>query len=266
SLFDGSIPGIPHFVYTDHTRLACLQYPEFNPRDLPGVKFIELEKQVYQNATLNFTMSSNISQSLIEDYSCSPQQISCVYCGANIQVKKDESFTKDRYKKKNILFVGKKWGRKGGELLAEAFPQVLDSHPDAVLTIVGCTPDLNLPNCNIVGTIPLADVKAYFKQASIFCLPTRIEPFGIVFLEAMACKLPIVASNIGAIPEFVIEGRNGYMIGENDPQQLAQRIIELIDSPEKCETFGEYGHKLLWDRYTWEQTGLRIRKNIEQFL
>mgnify|MGYP000229529810 CR=1 FL=1 len=266
SLFDASIPGIPHFVYTDHTHLASLQYPAYNPHDLPCKELIKLERQVYQNATANFTMSSNISKSMIEDYSCSPEKVSCVYCGANIQVQEDESFTEDRYFHKNILFVGKDWERKGGPLLAEAFKTVLNHHSDATLTVVGCTPDLNLPNCNVVGEISLPNVKEYFKQASIFCLPTKIEPFGIVFLEAMACKLPIVASNIGAIPEFIIEDENGYMVEPNNSQQLARRIIDLISSPEKCKAFGEYGYELFWNRYTWEKTGLRIRKNIEQFL
>lgn len=266
SLFNASIPGIPHFVYTDHTHLASLQYPAYDPRDLPCQALIKLEKQVYQNATVNFTMSSNISKSMVEDYSCSPEKISCVYCGANAQVQEDELFTEDRYFYKNILFVGKDWERKGGPLLAEAFKSVLNDHPDATLTIVGCTPDLNLPNCNIVGEVPLLDVKEYFKQASVFCLPTKIEPFGIVFLEAMACKLPVIASNIGAIPEFVIENKNGYMVDPNNSQQLAQRIIELISSPEKCKAFGEYGYNFFWNRYTWEKTGVRIRKSIEQFL
>jgi glycosyltransferase involved in cell wall biosynthesis len=266
SLFDASIPEIPHFVYTDHTYLANLQYPGFNSQNLPSKTWLEYEKSIYQNATLNFTMSSNISQSMIEDYACNSNKIACVYCGANVQAKQDETFNDQRFSKENILFVGVEWYRKGGPVLVEAFKKVLETHPNATLTIVGCKPKLNIPNCNIVGRVPIQNVKQYYQKASVFCLPTTLEPFGIVFLEAMAHKLPIIGSNIGAIPEFIIEGKNGYKVEPNHPQQLCQKIVELISSPEKCKIFGEYGHELFWNRYTWEKTGLRIRQNMEKFL
>jgi glycosyltransferase involved in cell wall biosynthesis len=266
SLFDASVPGVPHFVYTDNTYLANLHYPGFDPQDLPSKKWLNCEKSIYQNATLNFTMSSNVSQSMIEDYSCSSDKIKCVYCGANLQVKQDETFNDQRFSNQNILFVGVEWERKGGPILIEAFKKVLQTYPDATLTIVGCEPKLNISNCNIVGRVPIKDVKQYYQQASIFCLPTTSEPFGIVFLEAMAHKLPIIGTNIGAIPEFIIEGKNGYRVEPNHPQQLSQKIVELIGSPEKCKIFGEYGHELFWNQYTWEKTGLKMCHNIEQFL
>jgi glycosyltransferase involved in cell wall biosynthesis len=266
SIFDSSVLGTPHFVYTDHTHLANLHYPGFNRKNLFTKSWIECEHKIYQNATLNFTMSSNISKSIIEDYSCSPDKVSCVYCGANVQVTQDEILDENRFSCKNILFVGTDWQRKGGPVLVEAFRTVLDTYPDATLTIVGCTPKLDLPNCNVVGRLPLSEVKKYFKQASVFCFPTTLEPFGIVFLEAMAHKLPIIASNIGAIPDFILEGKNGYLVEPNNSRQLSQQIIKLISSQEKSKIFGEYGHQLFWDRYTWEKTGVRIRENIEQFL
>ncbi|PSB09472.1 glycosyltransferase family 1 protein [Pleurocapsa sp. CCALA 161] len=266
SLFDASVPGIPHFVYTDHTYLAYLQYPGFDSQNLPSQTWLEYEKSIYQNATFNFTMSSNISQSLIESYSCDPEKIACVYCGANVQAKRDEIFDDHRFSKQNILFVGVEWERKGGPVLVEAFKKVLETYPNATLTIVGCKPKLSIPNCNIVGRVPIQDVKQFYQQASIFCLPTTLEPFGIVFLEAMAHKLPVIGSDLGAIPEFIIEGQNGYRVEPNNPQQLAQKIIELISHPEKCKIFGECGHKLFWNRYTWEKTGLRMRQHMEQFL
>jgi glycosyltransferase involved in cell wall biosynthesis len=266
SIFDSSVPGTPHFVYTDHTHLANLRYPGFDHRQLFAKSWIECEKRIYQNATLNFTMSANISKSIIEDYACSPDKVSCVYCGANVEATEDEILDENRFLNKNILYVGLDWRRKGGPVLVEAFRAVLDTYPDATLTIVGCKPKLDLPNCNVVGKVPLVDVKKYFRQASVFCLPTTLEPFGIVFLEAMAHRLPVIASNIGAIPDFIHEGKNGYLVEPNNSGELSQRIIELLGSPEKCKTFGVYGHRLFWDRYTWEKTGARIREKIEQFL
>jgi glycosyltransferase involved in cell wall biosynthesis len=266
SLFDASVPGIPHFVYTDHTHLANLRYPGFNQRHLLNKAWLGCESEIYKNATLNFTMSSNISRSIINDYSCDPGKVVCVYCGPSIHVAQNEIFNDDRYAKKNILFVGLDWKRKGGPAVVNAFETVLITYPDATLTIVGCRPDLDLPNISVVGKISLPEVKKYYEQASIFCLPTNIEPFGIAFLEAMAHKLPLIGTNIGAIPEFIQEGKNGYLVESNDVLQLSQCIIKLIGSPERCREFGIYGHNLLWESYSWEKTGSSIKQSILKYI
>ncbi len=266
SLFDASIHGIPHFLYTDHTALANLQYPGFDRKNLPSPTWLECERDIYHHATLNFTMSENVANSIVRDYDCDRPKVVNVYSGANISISQDEIFDDCRYTTQNIVFVGVDWERKGGPILAEAFKLVLKQLPNASLTIVGCTPDLNLPNCHIIGKVRLAAVSEYYRQAAVFCLPTRLEPFGIVFLEAMAHKLPVVATNIGAIPELIIEGKNGYLVEPDNPNLLAVKLIELLQSPDRCKGFGTYGHQLLWDRYTWEKTGARIRANIERFI
>ena len=61
SFFDASIPGTPHFLYTDYTALANLEYPAFDKKNLPPSAWLECEKNIYRNATVNFTMSTNIS-------------------------------------------------------------------------------------------------------------------------------------------------------------------------------------------------------------
>lgn len=266
SLFDASVSGIPHFVYTDHTHLANLQYPGYEPDKQFSKAWIDCEKEIYRNATMVFTMSKNISRSVIEDYHCEPQKVSCVYIGANVDVEQDEILDERRYSKKNILFVGIDWIRKGGPILVEAFKRVLCYFPDSTLTIVGSSPKLNLPNCHVLGKMPLSDVKPHFQTASLFCLPTTLEPFGIVFLEAMAHKLPIIATNIGAIPDFIHDGKNGFLVEPHNSEQLSNKIIELLSSKEKLKAFGEYGHQKFWNTYTWEKTGLRIGRNIEQYL
>ncbi len=266
SLFDASVKGIPHFLYTDHTHLANLSYPGFNRQYLLNKKCIEREKLIYQHALINFTMSQNISRSIIEDYNCKPEKVSCVYCGSNVQVSENEIIDDKRFLEKRILFVGVEWERKGGPTMIEAFRTVLKTHPDATLTIVGCSPNIEVPNCTIIGRIPLNEVKKYFRSASVFCLPTTIEPLGIAFLEAMAHKLPVIGSNIGAIPDFIKDGENGYLIEPNKPGQLAEKLITLLNSPEKCKAFGEFGHKLFWDTYTWEKTGDRMHDSISKLI
>lgn len=265
SLFDASHEKLLHFVYTDHTNLANSNYPIQDESRLYSPTWIALEKTIYQNASHIFTRSSNITHSLIEQYQCDPHKISCVYAGSNVAYQ-DEPLDNDAYHNKNILFVGIDWERKGGPELIQAFRQVLTVHPDAHLTIVGCNPVVNLPNCHVMGRRSLEELKNHYRQASIFCLPTKLEPFGIVFIEALSYRLPIVATCVGAIPDFVQDGENGYLIEPGITQNLADALIKLLDDPEKCHRFGDAGYKIAQERYTWENVGLRMQERIRMAL
>lgn len=266
SIFDLSLPGIPHFVYTDHTHLANKEYPAFNPNRLYAQSWIDCEKEIYQQAALVFTMSWNIGESLCRDYSCARGSVKIIYCGANVTAQREEHFSDERYRSKNILFAGVDWERKGGRELVAAFRKVKAVHPDASLTIVGCSPRVLQPGVNVKGWLPPEKVKAHFEQASVFCLPTRIEPFGVVFLEAMAHQLPVIATSIGAIPDFVLDGENGFLVQPDNIDQLADRIIMLLDSPELCKKMGQSGHRLFWERYNWPDTGRRLKDYIDKHL
>lgn len=265
SLWDVSKDGVPNFVYTDHTHLANLAYPSFKKSKLRPQKWIELERIIYKNASTIFTRSSNITKSLMEQYGTDNSKILKVGAGSNFN-KLNLNYVKNSYQEKNILFVGIDWPRKGGPDLVKAFEIVLQKHPDAKLTIVGCTPDISLPNCTIVPRIPVEQVSQYYESASIFCLPTKQEPFGIVFIEALHYKLPIVATNIGAIPDFVTENENGYLVNPESPAQLAEKLILLLDDPNLCKTMGENGYELACSFYNWEKVTERMAERIKSKL
>lgn len=262
SLFDASIPNTPHFLYTDHTHLANLTYPGQTQTPMASAEWVGLERSIYQNARLNFTMSAHVSRSLIEDYGCVPGRVKCVYAGGNVAQANSDSMDPARFARKNILFVGIDWDRKGGPGLLRAFAEVRRSHPTATLTIVGCTPNVSMPGCHVVGRVPLAEVAKFYQAASIFCMPTTVEPFGLVFLEAFSHGLPIVATNIGAIPDFVEHDRSGYLVDCNDPAQLANRLNQLLSDAARCAAFGAHGQRLVHDRYTWKATAERLAAHI----
>ncbi len=261
SFFDISCNGVNNYVYTDHAHLTNLYYPAFDKNKLYPKKWIELEKSIYNNATFNFTMSNHVSRSINEHYNCPKNKIKNVYVGSNANDYGNNS-DNTRYESQNILFVGVAWERKGGPQLVEAFKKVIKVQPNATLTIVGCSPKLNIKNCTVIGRVPLSATSHYYESASIFCLPTRLEPFGIVFIEALTNKLPVVASNIGAIPDFIEEGVNGYTVDPDDIQSLADALINLLKSPSKCKRFGEAGRQLIKSRYSWKMAGKRIKETI----
>jgi glycosyltransferase involved in cell wall biosynthesis len=220
-----------------------------------------LEESIYANARRIFTRSTNITRSLARDYGCPPEKTKCVYVGVNV---KGKEYTAKEVSKEgqNILFVGIDWERKGGPELVEAFKEVLAVHPQAQLTIIGCNPEINLPNCLVLGRLPLDELQRYYASASIFCLPTKLEPFGVVFVEAMANGLPIVATDIGAIPDFVQEGENGYLVAPGQVDELAEALIDLLGNPEKRRRFGMRSLALATERYNWKSVGQTIRECI----
>jgi len=264
SLFDGSSQNTPNFIYTDHTNLNNLNYPFINPKKyLCSARFISMERSVYQNTSLLFVMSTNIKESLINQYGVSPEKIKVVYAGNNAKI--IETVNRNKYRNKNILFIGKDWDRKGGPLLVEAYKLVLQKIPDASLTIIGSSPSLSLPNCTIIKDAHIDTIGEYYNQASVFCLPTKREPFGIVFVEAMLNRLPIVTNTVGATPELVINDENGYRI-EYSVKDYANALINLLNNPDKCEKFGERSYQIAIHNYTWENTGNLLSKYIKEHL
>jgi len=261
SLFDCSLPQVPHFVYTDHTHLANLNYTNFNTKKLFSQKWIELEKRIYNNATSTFVRSTNIQQSLIEQYQYPSERAICVYAGNNIDIKSVIGQPKT-YTNENILYVGIDWKRKGGPELVNAFKLILVQYPNASLTIVGANPKIDIPNCTVISKIPPEKVAQYYEKATIFCMPTHVEPFGIVFLEAMQARLPIVGTRVGAIPDFVEDGWNGFLVEPGDVQGLAEALMKLLNSPDQRRKFGERGFALAKERYSWESVGKRLHQHI----
>jgi glycosyltransferase involved in cell wall biosynthesis len=264
SLFDASTPGIPHFVYTDHTHLENLNYAAKGRASLYAPGWIELEKEIYRNAALTFVRSSNVRRSLMEDYGSSAEKAVLVYAGSNASVSSRK--TDSDYAHPVILFVGLDWQRKGGPDLLEAFRIVHQACPDARLIILGAKPDVSLPNCEVVGKVPPEELDRYYQQASVFCLPTHLEPFGIAFIEAMTALLPIVATRVGAIPDFVEEGRNGWLVEPGDVPGLARALLKLVESPSTCKAFGEHSFHLTRERYSWQAVGKRFQQHIQRVL
>lgn len=263
SLYDASTPGVPNFVYTDNTVLANTHYKNAKRSDVPVTEqWLELERRIYHHARICFVMSRNVGRSMIEDYGCPQDRVVCAYGGPNASI---APLANKRYDQRNILFVGKDWNRKGGPELVEAFRLVRALIADATLTIVGCSPEVDQPGCRIVGPVPPSALGSYYQDASVFCMPTRLEPFGIVYIEAMAHRMPIVATDVAAIPDFVLNGENGFRVEPYDTRALADALVRVLSNPDLCARMGERSYAIS-KTYTWENTGTIMRRTIEQVI
>lgn len=266
SLFDGSINNIPHFVYTDHTVLANKAYLDFNPQlDILNEEWMCLERQIYRNASMVFTRSKSVMRSVIKDYSIEPARVKAIYYAPYIE-QSSAVHNREKYANKTVLFVGIEWERKGGPQLLEAFERVLEKLPTAQLIIVGCCPNVLLRNVEVLGMVPSDEVSACYERASVFCLPTRKEPFGIAFVEAMNHCLPLVGTRTGAIPEFIDDGKNGYLVDVGDTVNLSRKLVDLLENPEKCEAFGRKSGDVYNKRYTSESVSHNLQRYITPYL
>lgn len=265
SLFDAHIAGVPHFVYTDHTHLANLSYPDFDHKLLAARAWIKLESEIYNRANGVFTMSSHVRNSLIELYNLPADKIHRIYAGSNTGIK-PLPLENDNYGNKTVIYVGIDWERKGGPILLKAFERVLKAVPDAKLLIIGCKPPVNMPQVRSLGRVPPEQVRQFLARSSVFCFPTRLEPFGIAPLEAYMQRIPVIASKIGAMPDVVEDGVSGILVEPNHVEGFANSMIQLLTNPERCRQFGQRGHELVSKKYTWEHVGDRIRQHISAAL
>jgi glycosyltransferase involved in cell wall biosynthesis len=152
---------------------------------------------------------------------------------------------------KAILCVAHLYPRKDVATLLAAMPRI--SH-EAVLRVVGTGPELASlrrqarelrlgRRVQFLGHVAFDRLAGEYRRADVFCLPSRQEAFGIVFLEAMAAGLPIIAARAAAVPEVVLDGVCGILVPAASPDELAQALNRLLSSAEERRRMGEAGRR-----------------------
>ena len=180
--------------------------------------------------------------------------------------------------KQVLISVGRLVHRKGQDKLLEALPQVLRSHPDVVLLFVGIGPrrkkldQLVRKNelsdyVRFVGRVQYDKLPEYFRLGDLFVMPSRsrlaglgVEGLGIVYLEASASGIAVLAGKSGGAPDAVLAGKTGEVVDGTDPAQIAEAIIELLDNPSKLKTMGAAGRAWTEQRWSWQIWGERFRE------
>jgi phosphatidylinositol alpha-mannosyltransferase len=165
----------------------------------------------------------------------------------------------------NILFVGRLEPRKGLRYLIEAYARVKTALPETRLLVVGpySTKDRapfeqelhqrRLRDVHFIGYVPDAELARYYQTSHVFCAPSiGFESFGMVLLEAMAARTPIVASDIEGYRAVVSHQVDGLLTPPKDPLALAEALIYLLQYPDLRQTMGAHGQAKA-SRYTWER-------------
>src|SRR4030088_3454016 len=106
-----------------------------------------------------------------------------------------------------------------------------------------------------LGRIPHPDMGAIYNAADLFVFPGLREPIGMVYLEAQACGLPIVAFNDGGIPDVVRDGETGFLVPKLDQGEFRSRLSQLADDPQLRARLGAAGVAYVRERHELDRWG-----------
>ncbi|MFF9910897.1 glycosyltransferase family 4 protein [Streptomyces sp. NPDC013457] len=177
-----------------------------------------------------------------------------------------------------VVCVSRLVPRKGQDTLIRALPEILRRVPDAVLLIVGGGPyekDLRrlaattgvADSVRFTGAVPWEELPAHYGAGDVFAMPCRtrrggldVEGLGIVYLEASATGLPVVAGDSGGAPDAVLDGETGWVVRGEDPEESADRIATLLLDPELRARMGARGRDWVEERWRWDLLAERLRE------
>jgi glycosyltransferase involved in cell wall biosynthesis len=255
---------VPYVVFIDSTSaMANRGWLAWRPsKPLQRVRF-KIEKAQFQGAKFIFTAGPQAARSVVEEYGIDGSKVRAVGGGINFERLPDsaELSVHRRARSPEILFVGIDFERKGGDLLVAAYLDLVARYPDLTLTLVGGRP-LNVPdhpNIRIVGKVfDRERMAALYRDASIFCLPARHEPYGLVVQEAMAFNLPCVVSDVGALPSVVKHGETGFVVPSESGRALVGALETLLVTPSLRSGFGKKGRARAETDLTWAAVAERM--------
>ncbi|GAA0242671.1 glycosyltransferase family 4 protein [Actinomadura nitritigenes] len=166
--------------------------------------------------------------------------------------------------------------RKGQDTLIRAWPRVLARVPDAALLLVGGGPyraELERLAASegvagsvvLTGSVPWEELPAHYDAGDVFAMPCRtrrrgldVEGLGIVYLEASATGLPVVAGDSGGAPDAVLDGETGVVVPGRSVPRVAEAVAGLLADPERAGAMGRAGRAWVEREWRWEVQAARL--------
>lgn len=176
-----------------------------------------------------------------------------------------------------VLFLGRKTRTKGIHLLLKAMQDVWSELPEVTLVLAGArTPDTDEIDANLASLEPrfrgnvssLDDISDQRKvellgSAACLVLPSKVESFGGVILEAWASGVPVVTLDLPVFRSIVTPGQDGLLAVPDDPECLAKAMLTLLKNPDAAKAMGERGRENVQLNYTWDQVAQRFLRACE---
>jgi len=221
------------------------------------------QHEVFSRATGVLAMSAAYAESLVTESGLAPDKVHVVYPGAPA-LSAGTITTPPRLREQprtKLLFVGTTFLVKAGDVVLQAFELLRREDPSLTLTIVGPDSwpvDGPIPDgVDFRGRVPRSEIVSIMDERDLFVMPSRLEGFGMVFIEAMARGLPCVGRRAFAMPELIEDGVTGAIVDTLDSAVVAKAISDTLAND---EIFVEV-HRRAADvaqRFTWEKSAKSI--------
>lgn len=263
----GAAAGVRHYLFCDSTWDLWRQ--RATTTNLYSDKLFgdaeRLEQTAYRQMTHIFPIGEYVRENLISHYGIPAERVTVVGTGRGA-IKSYEG-PKD-YRNGTILMVAKgRFEDKGGPLMLEGFKLARQANPDLKLILVGDEKHRervgNMPNVEVHGFVEFDRLQGFFNEASLFAMPAVNEPWGLVYLEALGCKTPVMGLHRNAVPEITGNGRFGFCLVDATPAGVAAGLIDAFSDPERLAKMGAEGQKFVDEHFTWENTVKRMLQVID---
>jgi glycosyltransferase involved in cell wall biosynthesis len=261
--FPGRRPaGQRHFLYVDAT------WEQWGAPDRIGQGWTErlrrvaerLERRAFAQVEHVFVTGANVRDSLTGHYGVPADRVSVAGTGHGSVT----PFTGEKdYGARRLLFVAKdRFEDKGGPLLLDAFRIARQADPRLTLDLVGQGHRRDeippVDGLTVHGYLAKEELRALFERASLFTMPAPHEPWGLVYLEALVCRTPILGLARNAFPELSGDGAYGYTAADTSAEAVARTIVEACADPAELARRGAAGQAHTLSTYTWDLTARRI--------
>ncbi|HNR20468.1 MAG TPA: glycosyltransferase family 4 protein [Bacteroidia bacterium] len=220
---------------------------------------------LHKSAMISFP-SVWAAQSAVAEYGVPDAKVKMIPFGANFDIAPPpNNFKRKKEDPIKLLFTGVNWKDKGGDIAFETLLALEEAGVKSQLVVCGCNPPAHIkhPNLLVEGFLNKEDSRQHkklinhFRTADFFILPTRFEAYGLVFCEAAAYSVPVLATRTGGIPTIVIENETGFLFKLSDRGKVyADKICEVISSYNlmahlKLQSYNRYNNVLNWDSWAY---------------
>jgi glycosyltransferase involved in cell wall biosynthesis len=271
------ISGISKMFFKTSCKLVVTQHGYFQKfMDHHGFDYTKINKLsasyrlikfIQRFVTNNFAVSKGVADFYVKSGICKPSKMEVIYHGIDPDSCKNASSSK-RYSQNQLLVVARLRKFKGHHFLIEAVKMLHDEIPDLKLIILGKGEEMKalvgqVDHYNLNEWVKFEgysdNVFNYMNGSDVIVAPSIAEPFGLVVLEAYSCSKPVVAFNVTAFNENVVDDETGCLAAPYSVEELAEKVKYLLQNKNIAAQYGENGRKLLKEKFSLEEA---IEKTI----
>jgi glycosyltransferase involved in cell wall biosynthesis len=249
----------------DQNCMNCVGILKYYPEKLKMYIFKKVLKNIDMFISPSISLKDDIEKNGINN-------INIIHHGINLL-----NYSKIK-KRHTLLYVGRLSKEKGIEYLIKAMPIIIKKIPQIHLNIVGYGPERgNLENLTkqlkikdnvtFFNQVPNNSIEEYYKKSSVIIVPSIWpEPFGLIGPEAMSVGRPIIATNIGGIPEWLENGKTGYLVPPRDSNAISKKVIQLISNHKLMDKMGNAGRKKAENEFDIKLYVKKIEKKYQEVI